>query len=69
MHAEDRAHATGALANHGFRLDCAEARGLGAQDVDLRLGEQLREHEEAVALVLHQLLRAELHGADASTAR
>src|SRR5207244_7530819 len=49
VHAEDRAHAAGALADHAVGLDAGEPSGFCAQHRDLGLREQAQEEEEPVA--------------------
>src|SRR5207244_12178479 len=61
VHAEDRAHAAGALADHAVGLDAGEPSGFCAQHRDLGLREQAQEEEEPVAPEPRDLLVAELH--------
>src|SRR5947207_15245845 len=61
VHAENRAHGAGALADYAVGLDAGEPSGFCAQHRDLGLREQAREDEEPVAPESQELLFAELH--------
>ena len=63
MNAEDRPHASGALAEDVVGLDGRKPRDVGPQYLDLLSREEVRKEQESVAIELRQLVVGQSHRA------